>query len=74
MSVSGWVVSANINLPSCTLSRNYLLENENIHYSTEGGASRHWAFLGCHITGAPIQETHPVLGMEKLMRVYKAEG
>lgn len=24
------------------------------------------------ITGAPTQETHPVLGMEKLMRVYKA--
>lgn len=26
------------------------------------------------ITGAPIQETHPMLGMEKLMRVYKAAG
>lgn len=40
MSVSGRVVSANINLFSCTLSQNYLLENENIYQSIEGGAGR----------------------------------
>lgn len=47
-----------------------------------GWSWQDWAFLGHNpsaqsslvITGAPIQETHPVLGMEKLMRVYKAVG
>lgn len=75
MSVSAWVVSANINLPSCTPSWNYLVENR---ISTTAQRVE-LAGLGIFrtslvITCALIQETHPVLGMEKLMWVYKAEG
>lgn len=67
------MVSDKINLPSCTLSQNYLVENEDIHCSKREELAGLGIFrTSLVITGAPIQETHPVLGMEKLMRVYKA--
>lgn len=47
-----------------------------------GWSWQDWAFLGDNplaqtslvTTGAPIQGTHPALGMEKLMRAYEAAG
>ena len=47
-----------------------------------GWSWQDWAFLGDNpsaqtslvTTGAPIQGTHPALGMEKLMRLYEAAG
>lgn len=82
----GWVVSINTNLPSCRRVMPSVTELSLRKWEhppqRRGWSWQDWAILGDNpsaqtslvTTGAPIQETHPALGMEKLTRAYEAAG